>query len=201
MSSSKRLMYIQFTPCIYGDAKVSYSSDNKNGVSDSIQVPLFSTANKIDAMYLTNNYLRLWHRCRSDVSIVNFEQVNVSWEASSKCPIKYLQPIHFKCTFLETYRKLFHSAKCLNFVSIFPFIYLSVDLLRKRRTLWPQLETYFHRNCSFYYSKFRFMAVKGSSLTFKILKLKMSVRWTKHIISIFRFRFHRQLSRVILRYC
>ena len=61
--------------------------------------------------------------------------------------------------------------------------------------------TYFHKNCSFYYSKFRFMAVKGSSLTFKILKLKMSVRWTKHIISIFRFRFHRQLSRVILRYC
>ena len=46
----------------------------------------------------------------------------------------------------------------------------------------------------------RFMAVKSSSLTFKILKLKMSVRWTKHIISIFRFRFHRQLSRVILRY-
>ena len=142
MTSSERLMYIQFTPCIYGDAKISYSFDNKNGVSDSIQVPLFSTANKIDAMYLTNNYLRLWHRCRSDVSIVNFEQVNVSWEASSKCPIKYLQPIHFKCTFLETYRKLFHSAKCLNFVSIFPFIYFSVDLLRKRRTLWPQLDIF-----------------------------------------------------------
>ena len=80
MTSSERLMYIQFTPCIYGDAKISFS--------DSIQVPLFSTANKIDAMYLTNNYLRPWHRCRSGVSIVNFEQVNISWKAPSKCPIK-----------------------------------------------------------------------------------------------------------------